>query len=328
MGSAALHPGHPLPPTPPRHMWGEGPFAHVPPRGHRKPLKTSRPWPGGGWSRTAQGNRPAGAGGQDFGYSPSASIPPPPAGAMDGARRHRPLAGSVAVGRRWEMLRCCLRHEAEPATNLRQSARGDCDFPVPPVGDTSPHDGTEFPVIRSFPYRLLAWTRADRSAPGSASAKPTNTQKHAGSQSMGDALPAGTSQGPAPSHPSVASSLAGTISRPGHEPVISFFSLWSQDSGFTDSLHKKNSGKADKAAPRLSPPMVLTVLPRDERLPVPGESPLSPPTAILRALCTAFRELPAGFSLPSYAPCRLHPSAPDGRTLAAFQRVGLPGFFS
>lgn len=133
-------------------------------------------------------------------------------------------------------------------------------------------------------------------------------------------------QGQALSHPSVASPVAGIISHPSREPVRSFFSLWSQDSGFTDSLRKKNLGRADKAAPGLSPPTALAVLPRDGRLPLPGEPPLSPPAVILCALRTALPELPEGFSLPSPAPRRLCPSAPDSRTLATFQRFGLPGF--
>lgn len=88
-----------------------------------------------------------------------------------------------------------------------------------------------------------------------------------------------------------------------------------------------NLGRANKAVPGLSPPTALVILPRHGWQPLPGEPLLSPPAAILRALHTALPELLAGFSLPSSAPCHLCPLAPDGRTLAAFQRLGLPGFF-
>lgn len=52
----------------------------------------------------------------------------------------------------------------------------------------------------------------------------------------GDVKAAG--QGQAPSDPSVASPVTGTISCRSHEPVTSFLSLWSQDSGFTGKFGK------------------------------------------------------------------------------------------
>lgn len=127
-------------------------------------------------------------------HCPGGAATPP--GAMDGARLRvlSPLAGSVAVGRCWETLECHLHHEPKPAPNLCRSARSNSDFPVLPVWDASLHDGTEFPLIWSSSHQLLARTRADCPAPGSASAKPTNTQKRAGSQQAGAAPPVGSSR--------------------------------------------------------------------------------------------------------------------------------------
>lgn len=137
----------------------------------------------------------------------------------------------------WEGTgKCRLHHEPEPAPNLHQRTHSNCDFPVPPVWDTS-FDGNEFPVIWSFSCQLLPWTGAVCPAPGSALAKPMSTT-HAWAPRRRELL----SQwgclccraGQGLSHPSIGV----TVPHPSHEPVTSFFNLWSQESGFAGKFGK------------------------------------------------------------------------------------------
>lgn len=101
------------------------------------------------------------------------------------------------------------------------------------------------------------------------------------------------------------SPAAGTISHPGQQPVTSFLSLWSQDSGFTDQF-----GKSKQSSART----------------LPGEAPLLLPATVPCALRTALPELPAGFSLPSSTRGCLCPSAPVTGPWLPFRASASRGF--
>lgn len=76
--------------------------------------------------------------------------------------------------------------------------------------------------------RILLGKANERPAPSGRSCSPSADVPDAG-------------QGQALSHPSMA---AGTISRPGQQPVTSFLSLWSRDSGFTERFGKGKQSSA------------------------------------------------------------------------------------
>jgi len=252
---------------------------------------------------------------------------PPQRGNRWGTAPH-PLASSMVVARSWETLKCHLHHQPEPAPNLHRSTRSNRDFPVPPVWDASPCDGTELPVIRSFSYQLLARTRADRPAPGSASAKPTNTQKRAGSPggwrellSWRGCPSCGAGPGPVTPIHSVPHSRNRLPSRPQArdkllQPLVSGFrfhrQIWEEQiKQRLGSLLQRPSPHSRRTGGCCSPGSYRSRLP----------PPSSVPSASLSRSCQL------DFSLPSSALRRLRPSAPNGRTLATLQRFGIPGFF-
>jgi len=85
-------------------------------------------------------------------------------------------------------------------------------------------------------------------------------------------------------------------------------------------------GRANQAAPGVSPPAALAALAKDGRLLLPGELPVSPPAAILRALRIAFPELPTGFfpALVCTAPSpSISPQRQDLGHLAALRHPGI-----
>ena len=240
--------GRCLPPHPRavKRRRGEGPFAHAPPRGRSKPLKLSRACPGGGWAHTAQGNRPAAAGGQHFGNSPSASIPRPRRSSHPPKRRrmgHVSMSSRLSLAPGW-WEGAGKRSSAACTTSLNQH-QTSTEAPAATVTSQCSQFGT---LLRTMALNSqLSGVSHTSSLPGPEEAarhqdRLRQSQRNAWAPSRRELLSRrgclSSGQGQAPSHPSVASPVAGTVSHPGHEPLTSFFSLWSQDSDFAGKFGK------------------------------------------------------------------------------------------
>lgn len=184
---------------------------------------------------------------QWFGDSHSASIPQPrrschPKEAVDGAHLHVWLATQQrnSTGKRWST-----------ADTTRTSTKPPPKHPQQLGLPSAPSLGPNWHRIPSYPAILIPVPCLDQSSLlssrivfGKANERPARHGLPVSRSCSPSADVPAAGQGQALSHPSTVSPAAGTISHPGHQPVTSFLSLWSQDSGFADKFGKSKQSSA------------------------------------------------------------------------------------